>query len=91
MLHIRSSGREFGDSAFSFKPRSVVAACFGITNLIYTHASNCSSILLTQPATKAPYGSLSGSEKLLDEVARHAVEEEAQHDEQQQDQHDLDD
>lgn len=48
------------------------------------------------PATSHPLhpvlpSSVSGSEQLLDEVARHAVQEEAQHDEQQQGQHDLDD
>lgn len=45
----------------------------------------------TSRPPRLPTAAPSGSEKLLDEVARHAVEEEAQHDEQQQDQHDLDD
>lgn len=38
-----------------------------------------------------PPSSPSGPQQLLDQVARHAVEEEAQHDEQQQGQHHLDD
>lgn len=48
----------------------------------------------SQPTTHpppCPPSGLSGSQQLLDKVARHAVEEEAQHDEQQQGQHDLDD
>lgn len=51
------------------------------------------SIQLDTPRSLHPVlpSSLSGSEQLLDEVARHAVQEEAQHDEQQQGQHDLDD
>ena len=45
-----------------------------------------------QPATSpVPPSSPSGPQQLLDQVARHAVEEEAQHDEQQQGQHHLDD
>lgn len=42
------------------------------------------------PPPRPPRGP-SGPEQLLDQVARHAVEEEAQHDEQQQRQHHLDD
>lgn len=46
--------------------------------------------LAGHPPPRPPRGP-SGPEQLLDQVARHAVEEEAQHDEQQQRQHHLDD